>query len=252
MANDTDGLLTAQNARIQNLEAGLITQGQGLLALEQTQQQILQQLQANNQLLQQISLGQGNIPSDLVIDIVPRIDPQKGQQMRINHKQIHYGHLHAELIPVDPSVNSWNVSWLIICSLTCNYIVKWRITCLLSFEATENMINKINEAMKYGQMAGALLMDGANPSDNEETNYLLGGQQKGTIMWRSSIIYHMFTEGYVQNAVETNGVVGLINILNRNLGIQSMVNTNPTDTKVKVISASIYAEIEEVYKKINP
>lgn len=34
MANDTDGLLTAQNARIQNLEAGLITQGQGLLALE--------------------------------------------------------------------------------------------------------------------------------------------------------------------------------------------------------------------------
>lgn len=73
MANDTDGLLTAQNARIQNLEAGLITQGQGLLALEQTQQQILTALQANTQalnnvatILQQSERGLNYIPDDLV------------------------------------------------------------------------------------------------------------------------------------------------------------------------------------------
>lgn len=63
MANDTDGLLTAQNARIQNLEAGLITQGQGLLALEQTQQQILSGINAINSQLKTMSVD-SDMPSD--------------------------------------------------------------------------------------------------------------------------------------------------------------------------------------------
>lgn len=55
ISDNAEGLLTAQNAKIQNLEAGLITQGQGLLNLESTQLQILEKMQSIN-----IQLGKLN------------------------------------------------------------------------------------------------------------------------------------------------------------------------------------------------
>lgn len=78
MANDTDGLLTARNARIQNLEAGLITQGQGLLNLEATQAEILEQLKSVNIALQTLNANLENtdqilsgVPDDFEFNVTP-------------------------------------------------------------------------------------------------------------------------------------------------------------------------------------
>lgn len=76
----TDGLLTAQNARIQNLEAGLITQGQGLLNLEATQAEILEQLKSVNIALQTLNVNLENtdqilsgVPDDFEFNVTPEI-----------------------------------------------------------------------------------------------------------------------------------------------------------------------------------
>lgn len=98
MANDTDGLLTAQNARIQNLEAGLITQGQGLLALEQTQQQILSGINAINSQLKTMSVD-SDMPSDYNMTIEKiKIDGVTYEPTGIVNDKWHY-HIHTNLVP---------------------------------------------------------------------------------------------------------------------------------------------------------
>lgn len=149
MANDTDGLLTAQNARIQNLEAGLITQGQGLLALEQTQQQILQQLQTLNTGLTL------KIPDDF--QIVPFI-PASYEQIEaahyitkpslggycLNHKR----HLHILLV-TKPKPTTGNLSFsptnaLEAFQFLCNYQIKIKISWVLVMSLDNTTVTKEN------------------------------------------------------------------------------------------------------------
>lgn len=99
MAND-DGLLTAQNARIQNLEAGLITQGQGLLALEQTQQQILSGINAINSQLKTMSVD-SDMPSDYNMTVEKvKIDGVTYEPTRITNDKWCY-HIQTNIVPND-------------------------------------------------------------------------------------------------------------------------------------------------------
>lgn len=99
MAND-DGLLTAQNARIQNLEAGLITQGQGLLALEQTQQQILSGINAINSQLKTMSVD-SDMPSDYNMTVEKvKIDGVTYEPTRITNDKWCY-HIQTKFVPND-------------------------------------------------------------------------------------------------------------------------------------------------------
>lgn len=99
MAND-DGLLTAQNARIQNLEAGFITQGQGLLALEQTQQQILSGINAINSQLKTMSVD-SDMPSDYNMTVEKvKIDGVTYEPTRITNDKWCY-HIQTDFVPND-------------------------------------------------------------------------------------------------------------------------------------------------------
>lgn len=99
MAND-DGLLTAQNARIQNLEAGLITQGQGLLALEQTQQQILSGINAINSQLKTMSVD-SDMPSDYNMTVEKvKIDGVTYEPTKIVNDKWCY-HIQTDRVPND-------------------------------------------------------------------------------------------------------------------------------------------------------
>lgn len=100
MANDTDGLLTAQNARIQNLEAESITQGQGLLALEQTQQQILSGINAINSQLKTMSVD-SDMPSDYNMTVEKvKIDGVTYEPTRVVNDKWHY-HIQTDIVPND-------------------------------------------------------------------------------------------------------------------------------------------------------
>lgn len=109
MANDTDGLLTAQNARIQNLEAGLITQGQGLLALEQTQQQILSGINAINSQLKTMSFD-SDMPSDYNMTFEKiKINGVTYEPTVITNDKWHY-HIHSGIVPNDKAGTKYTLA----------------------------------------------------------------------------------------------------------------------------------------------
>ena len=133
MAN-TDGLLSAQNARIQNLEAGLITQGQGLLALEQTQQQILSGINAINSQLKTMSVD-SDMPSDYNMTVEKvKIDGVTYEPTRVVNDKWHY-HIQTEIVPNDKVGAKYSLA------ISANYITEIAVNIEVRFSKMKKSDN---------------------------------------------------------------------------------------------------------------
>lgn len=134
MANDTDGLLSAQNARIQNLEAGLITQGQGLLALEQTQQQILSGINAINSQLKTMSVD-SDMPSDYNMTVEKvKIDGVTYEPTRVVNDKWHY-HIQTDIVPNDKVGAKYSLA------ISANYITEIAVNIEVRFSKMKKSDN---------------------------------------------------------------------------------------------------------------
>lgn len=134
MANDTDGLLSAQNARIQNLEAGLITQGQGLLALEQTQQQILSGINAINSQLKTMSVD-SDMPSDYNMTVEKvKIDGVTYEPTRVVNDKWHY-HIQTDIVPNDKVGVKYSLA------ISANYITEIAVNIEVRFSKMKKSDN---------------------------------------------------------------------------------------------------------------
>lgn len=133
MAN-TDGLLSAQNARIQNLEAGLITQGQGLLALEQTQQQILSGINAINSQLKTMSVD-SDMPSDYNMTVEKvKIDGVTYEPTRVVNDKWHY-HIQTDIVPNDKVGVKYSLA------ISANYITEIAVNIEVRFSKMKKSDN---------------------------------------------------------------------------------------------------------------
>lgn len=134
MANDTDGLLSAQNARIQNLEAGLITQGQGLLALEETQQQILSGINAINSQLKTMSVD-SDMPSDYNMTVEKvKIDGVTYEPTRVVNDKWHY-HIQTDIVPNDKVGAKYSLA------IQANYITEIAVNIEVRFSKMKKSDN---------------------------------------------------------------------------------------------------------------
>lgn len=134
MANDTDGLLSAQNARIQNLEAGLITQGQGLLALEETQQQILSGINAINSQLKTMSVD-SDMPSDYNMTVEKvKIDGVTYEPTRVVNDKWHY-HIQTDIVPNDKVGAKYSLA------ISANYITEIAVNIEVRFSKMKKSDN---------------------------------------------------------------------------------------------------------------
>lgn len=133
MAN-TDGLLSAQNARIQNLEAGLITQGQGLLALEETQQQILSGINAINSQLKTMSVD-SDMPSDYNMTVEKvKIDGVTYEPTRVVNDKWHY-HIQTDIVPNDKVGAKYSLA------ISANYITEIAVNIEVRFSKMKKSDN---------------------------------------------------------------------------------------------------------------
>lgn len=133
MAN-TDGLFSAQNARIQNLEAGLITQGQGLLALEQTQQQILSGINAINSQLKTMSVD-SDMPSDYNMTVEKvKIDGVTYEPTRVVNDKWHY-HIQTDIVPNDKVGVKYSLA------ISANYITEIAVNIEVRFSKMKKSDN---------------------------------------------------------------------------------------------------------------
>lgn len=249
ISDNAEGLLTAQNAKIQNLEAGLITQGQGLLNLESTQQQLLEKINTINLQLNTLNtLMQSNleerIPDDLTIGVTAF---PATALWTVPQAEVHIPHIHIFLPLKTSSVETNSIANLFLCGITCNYQCEWEINACVS-TAIPKTTATIGNAPVSGYL-GIRFTTETPTLDNAwqmlistplpPVEVLTGRQQ----LWFQGRVESKDSATPLQLTCICNKLITSAPVTHFTNG------TSPTSSQIQVLGAGIYAQIKRIIKK---
>lgn len=243
MANDTDGLLTAQNARIQNLEAGLITQGQGLLALEQTQQQILQQLQTLN-------MGGLIVPDDFNFQVEVK-NNLYSKESETNHNRHKHVIFNAE--PNNWTSNSFNRNPFGF-KILCNYQVRFNVKLSLFYgivtapNQTALTTQEILQIKQYWNETRVKIEISGNTSEGGEGYGTIADNSRTTLMFSSAGNWNYLVQTFFEYETSNNYIPLLFNVFEN----EEYYKSDQLNIRYRIPprNISLYIEFENIFEKI--